>query len=115
MQTLSKRIRKAVKTQSNATKTLLDASSSRSELETRCPRAAGNGRGRDRRRSPMTSKLATKGNGGRPATGSIVWADPKTKTQPIGVRVTKANGGRKIVPLDPGTTSDEAIALSPIL
>jgi len=32
-----------------------------------------------------------KGNGGRPATGSIVWADPETKTKPIGVRVTKAN------------------------
>jgi integrase len=55
------------------------------------------------------------GAGGRPATGSIVWADPDTKTQPIGVRVTKANGKRNLVRFDPGTTADDAIALAPIL
>ena len=38
---------------------------------------------------------------GRPPTGSIVWADPETKTKPIGVRVTKANGARKVVRFDP--------------
>jgi hypothetical protein len=56
-----------------------------------------------------------RGKGGRPATGSIVWADPETKTQPIGVRVTKANGKRALVRFDPGTTPDDARALAPIL
>ncbi len=54
-------------------------------------------------------------NGGRPATGSIVWADPATKTQPIGVRVTTAKGRRKLVRFDPGTSPDDARALAPIL
>jgi hypothetical protein len=57
----------------------------------------------------------TSARGGRPAIGSIVWADPETKTQPIGVRVTKANGKRKLVPFDAGTTPEDAIALAPIL
>ena len=39
----------------------------------------------------MANKVAGKGSGGRPATGSVVWEDPETKTKPIGVRVTKAN------------------------
>jgi integrase len=50
---------------------------------------------------------------GRPATGSIVWADPETKTKPIGVRVTRANGKRKLVRFDPGTSASDAIALAP--
>ena len=54
-------------------------------------------------------------NGGRPATGSIVWEDPETKTRPIGVRVTKADGRRKVVRFEPGTTADDAIALAPLL
>jgi integrase len=53
--------------------------------------------------------------GGRPATGSIVWEDPETKTKPIGVRVTKTSGKRALVRFDPGTTSDAAISLAPIL
>jgi hypothetical protein len=53
--------------------------------------------------------------GGRPATGSIVWADPETKTKPLGVRVTKANGKRRLVPFNPGTTADDARALAPLL
>jgi integrase len=53
--------------------------------------------------------------GGRPATGSIVWEDPETKTKPIGVRVTKANGRRKLVRFDPGTTAEDAIVLAPVL
>ena len=66
----------------------------------------------------MTSKTTGSqpgAGGGRPATGSIVWADPKTKTKPIGVRVTKANGKRKLVPFEPGTTADDARALAPAL
>ena len=63
----------------------------------------------------MTSKVAAKGSGGRPATGSIVWADPETKSRPVGVRVTKKNGKRKLVPFEPGTTADDAIALAPML
>ncbi len=62
---------------------------------------------------PVPPQRSTKG--GRPATGSIVWADPATKTTPIGVRVTKANGKRTIVRFDPGTTPDDAGALAPIL
>ena len=54
-------------------------------------------------------------NCGRPATGSIVWADPQTKTQPIGVRVTKADGKRKLVRFEPGTSAANAIALAPLL
>ena len=53
--------------------------------------------------------------GGRPATGSIVWADPDTKTQPIGVRVTKADGKRKLIRFEPGTSAVDAILLAPIL
>jgi integrase len=53
--------------------------------------------------------------GGRPATGSIVWEDPETKTKPIGVRVTKANGKRALVRFDPGTTAEDAIALAPVV
>jgi integrase len=60
------------------------------------------------------AQMVTK-SGGRPATGSIVWADPETKTKPIGVRVTKANGKRKLVPFEPGTTADDARALAPEL
>jgi hypothetical protein len=52
---------------------------------------------------------------GRPAIGSIVWADPKTKTQPVGVRVTQADGKRKVVRFDPGTTADDARALAPVV
>ena len=63
----------------------------------------------------MQGAVTHAGAGGRPATGSIVWADPDTKTQPIGVRVTKANGKRKLVRFDPGTTADDAIALAPVL
>jgi integrase len=63
----------------------------------------------------MTDKIATKSPGGRPATGSIVWADPETKTQPVGVRVTRANGRRKVVRFDPGTTRDDAFALAPVI
>ena len=59
--------------------------------------------------------IAPRGSGGRPSTGSIVWADPTTKTTPIGVRVTKANGTRTIVRFDLGTTPDDARALAPIL
>ncbi len=59
--------------------------------------------------------MTTTNTGGRPATGSIVWADPDTKTKPIGVRVTKANGKRKLVPFEPGTTAEDAIALAPVL
>ena len=44
----------------------------------------------------MTDKIAGKGSGGRPATGSIVWEDPETKTIPRGVRVTRANGRRSV-------------------
>ena len=61
----------------------------------------------------MSSKESP--NGGRPATGSIVWADPETKSKPIGVRVTKANGRRKVVRFEPGTTADDAIALAPLV
>lgn len=53
-------------------------------------------------------------SGGRPVTGSIEWAD-RAKTIPVGVRVTKANGKRKFIRFDPGTTRDDAIALAPIL
>ena len=49
--------------------------------------------------------------GGRPQRGSIVWAALETKTKPIGVRVTKTNGKRKLVRFDPGTTADDARAL----
>jgi len=66
-----------------------------------------------RSRTERPSLESTKG--GRPATGSIVWADPETKTQPIGVRVTKADGKRKVIRFDPGTTAADAIALAPIL
>ena len=59
----------------------------------------------------MTKNIA--GKTGRPATGSIVWADPETKTQPIGVRVTRANGKRHVVRFDPGTTPDDARKLAP--
>ena len=63
----------------------------------------------------MTDKIAAKGSGGRPATGSIVWEDPETKTKPLGVRVTKANGKRVLVRFEPGTTADDAIGLAPIV
>src|SRR5262245_2313092 len=63
----------------------------------------------------MADKLPRKPQGGRPATGSIVWADPATKTEPVGVRVTLVSGRRKIVPFDPGTTPEEAIALTPVI
>ena len=42
----------------------------------------------------MADKIA-KASGGRPAVGSMVWADAETKTRPLGVRVTKANGKRR--------------------
>ncbi len=57
----------------------------------------------------------SKARSGRPPTGSIAWADPETKTTPIGVRVTKANGKRKLVRFNPGTTAADAIALAPVL
>jgi len=60
----------------------------------------------------MTKNIAKRG---RPRTGSIVWVDPKTKTQPLGVRITKANGKRKLVRFDPGTTPEDARALLPIV
>lgn len=63
----------------------------------------------------MADKIAAKDTGGRPATGSIVWEDPETKTKPIGVRVTKSNGKRTLVPFDPGTTADDARALAPVI
>jgi len=53
-------------------------------------------------------------NGGRPATGSIVWADEE-KTLPVGVRVSRATGKRMLVRFDPGTTRDDAIAIAPLL
>jgi integrase len=59
--------------------------------------------------SPMTIR------GGRPATGSIIWEDPETKTKPIGVKVTKANGKRTIVKFDPGTTPEDARLLAPVI
>jgi hypothetical protein len=61
----------------------------------------------------MREKVAA--TGGRPPTGSIVWADPETKTIPIGVRVTKANGKRKVVRFDPGTTREDALSLAPVI
>ena len=63
----------------------------------------------------MSSSANGRAKGGRPATGSIVRADPETKTKPIGVRVTKANGKRRVVPFHLGTTRDDAIALAPIM
>jgi integrase len=63
----------------------------------------------------MASRIAAKERGGRPATGSIVWADPETKTQPIGVRVTRADSKRKVIPFEPGTSSEDAIALAPLI
>ena len=63
----------------------------------------------------MIEKIAAKGNGGRPATGSIVWAEPETKTKPVGVRVTLAGGRRRLVRFDEGTTPEDAIALAPVL
>ena len=60
----------------------------------------------------MPSRTA---KGGRPPTGSIVWEDPSTKTKPIGVRVTKADGKRKLVRFDPGTNARDAVSLAPIL
>lgn len=64
----------------------------------------------------MDHELDRKGDrtGGRPATGSIVWAD-EAKTIPVGVRVSKANGRRSLVRFDPGTSRDDAIALAPVL
>jgi len=64
---------------------------------------------------PLGAAHAKESGGGRPATGSIVWADPETKTHPIGVRVTKADGKRKLVRFDAGTTPDDARALAPVL
>ena len=51
---------------------------------------------------------------GRPATGSIEWAD-EAKTIPVCVRVTMANGLRPFIRFDPGTTREEALALAPVL
>jgi integrase len=53
--------------------------------------------------------------GGRPATGSIVWADPHLKTEPIGVRVTRADGKRSVIRFDLGTSAEDAVALAPII
>jgi integrase len=61
----------------------------------------------------MSQKVTRQG--GRPATGSIVWADPETKTEPIGVRVTCADGKRRIVRFDPGTSAADAVALAPVI
>jgi integrase len=51
---------------------------------------------------------------GRPLTGSIVWQDPQ-KTTPVGVRVTIGDGTRTLIPFDPGTTCEQALALAPLL
>lgn len=64
---------------------------------------------------PRARTLVASGKGGRPPTGSIVWADPSTKTQPIGVRVTKADGKRKLIRFDPGTSASDALALAPVI
>jgi integrase len=64
---------------------------------------------------PLAVASALRPSGGRPATGSIVWEDPETKTKPIGVRVTKADGRRALVRFDPGTTPDDARLLAPVL
>jgi integrase len=53
-------------------------------------------------------------HGGRPRTGSIDWADAE-KTIPLGVRVKEANGKRRFIRFDKGTTREEALALAPIL
>src|SRR5580658_3380063 len=68
------------------------------------------------RESSMDRKLdrSQATNGGRPATGSIVWADDE-KTVPVGVRVSRATGKRMLVRFDPGTTRDDAIAIAPLL
>jgi hypothetical protein len=66
--------------------------------------------GADVSRSPTGTR-----NAGRPATGSIVWVDPKTQTIPRGVRVTRANGKREVVPFKPGTTREAALALAPVV
>src|ERR1700679_3761423 len=54
------------------------------------------------------------GKGGRPVTGSVVWADA-ANAKPVGVRVMQANGKRVLVTFDPGTTRDDSIALAPVL
>ena len=54
----------------------------------------------------MTDKIPAKVSGGRPATGSIVWEDPETKTRPRGVRVTRADGSRRVIRFDIGTTPE---------
>src|SRR5579883_2397737 len=51
---------------------------------------------------------------GRPLTGSIVWQDPE-KTIPVGVRVTIGDGTRTLIPFDPGTTREQALALAPLV
>src|SRR4051812_20478976 len=63
----------------------------------------------------MTDKISAKASGGRPATGSIVWEDPGTKTIPRGVRVTRADGRRQVVRFDPGTSPEDALVLAPII
>jgi integrase len=65
--------------------------------------------------APRGNVGASGRRGGRPPTGSIVWEDPWAKTKPIGVRVTGADGRRKLVRFDPGTSAEAAIALAPIL
>ncbi len=52
---------------------------------------------------------------GRPATGSIVWEDTKTKLKPLGVRVTYADGSRDVIDFEPGTTPELAEQLGPIM
>ncbi len=64
------------------------------------------------RRKPERNQPQVKG--GRPPTGSIEWADA-AKTVPVGVRVTQANGKRKFVRFEPGTTAEDARTLAPVL
>jgi hypothetical protein len=63
----------------------------------------------------MADKISAKIGGGRPATGSIVWEDPETRTRPRGVRVTRADGSRRIIRFDIGTTPEDALALAPVI
>jgi integrase len=62
----------------------------------------------------MGGNASQRAGGGRPATGSIEWAD-LAKTIPLGVRVTKPSGKRQFVRFDPGTTREDALALAPVL
>ena len=62
----------------------------------------------------MSNDASHRPKRGRRPTGSIEWAD-EAKTIPAGVRITKANGKRRFIRFDPGTTREEALALAPVL